>query len=246
MLLQKKDTMWETFKPNFMIAIISALLILFTACAKDGIQVPMNTKAKSTVSYLALGDSYTIGTSLADEGDRYPLKIADRLNADELNCFPPHIIAQNGWTTGDLLNATDTFSPDSTFDLVSLLIGVNNQYQGKSIDAYADEFTTLLNRAIQYAGNDTNKVFVISIPDYSVTPFVNSNAEAIAKEIDQFNAVNREITESYGISYFYITDISRQAANDPTLIASDGLHPSGKMYELWVAEFIDEIKLKTR
>ncbi|NEN25716.1 SGNH/GDSL hydrolase family protein [Cryomorpha ignava] len=229
-----------------MVALISALLILFTACAKDSIDETVKTPAQSSISYLALGDSYTIGTSLADEGDSYPVKIADRLNAAGIDCFPPHIIAQNGWTTGDLLNATDAFSPDSTFDLVSLLIGVNNQYQGKSIDAYADEFKTLLKRAIQYAGNDTSKVFVISIPDYSVTPFGSDNAETIAKEIDQFNAVNSEITESYGISYFYITDISRQAANDPELIASDGLHPSGKMYELWVADFIEEIKMKTR
>lgn len=229
-----------------MVAIISALLILFSACAKDSMEETAKTSAKSTISYLALGDSYTIGTSLAIEGDSYPVKIIDRLNSEGIDSYPPHIIAENGWTTSDLLNATDNFSPDSTFNLVSLLIGVNNQYQGKSIEAYADEFTTLLNRAIQYAGNDTSKVFVVSIPDYSVTPFVSANAEKIAKEIDQFNAVNREITESYGISYFYITDISRQAASDLSLIASDGLHPSGKMYELWVAEFIDEIKTKTR
>ena len=229
-----------------MVAIISALLILFSSCAKDSIQEPVKIPTKSAISYLALGDSYTIGTSLADESDRFPVNLIDRLNSDGIDSYPPQIIAKNGWTTRDLLNATDDFSPDSTFNLVSLLIGVNNQYQGKSIDDYADEFTTLLNRAIQYAGNDTSKVFVISIPDYSVTPFVSTNAEKIAKEIDQFNVVNRELTESYGISYFYITDISRQAANDPALIASDGLHPSGKMYELWVAQFIDEIKTKTR
>lgn len=238
--------MWETFKPNFMVALISALLILFSACAKDSMEESVETPAKSPISYLALGDSYTIGTSLADEDDRFPVQIADRLNADGIDCFAPHIIAKNGWTTGDLLSATDVFSPDSTFDLVSLLIGVNNQYQSKPIAAYAEEFTTLLDRAIQYAGNDTSKVFVFSIPDYGVTPFGSSNAETIAKEIDEYNAVNRQITESYGISYFYITDISRQAAKDPALIASDGLHPSGKMYELWVADFIDEIKMKTR
>jgi len=203
-----------------------------------------NPITMDTINYLALGDSYTIGTSLANEEDRYPVKIADKLNEEGYLCYPPHIIAQNGWTTGDLLNATASFTPDSTFDLVSLLIGVNNQYQNKSIEEYAEEFETLLVQAIQYAGNDTNNVFVVSIPDYGVTPFGSDNAETIAKEIDQFNNVNREITESHGISYFYITDISRLAASNSGLIANDNLHPSGKMYELWVANFIEDIKIK--
>ncbi len=228
-----------------MIIILTTLLILFSACAKES-QDELAKTSKEPIRYLALGDSYTIGTSLENDGDRYPIIIANELNDAGIACKQPKIIAQNGWTTGDLLSATAGFKSDSTFDLVSLLIGVNNQYQGKSIDDYADEFTTLLLQSIQYAGNDTNKVFVISIPDYGATPFGSDNAETIAQEIDAFNKVNQQITESYGISYFYITDISRQAANNPALIASDSLHPSGEMYELWVANFIDEIKLKTR
>ncbi len=228
-----------------MLAIISVFIILLSSCDDDEMIPPQeNPISMDTINYLALGDSYTIGTSLEDEGDRYPVKISDQLNADGYPCHPPVIIAQNGWTTGDLLNATASFTPDSTFDLVSLLIGVNNQYQNKSIEEYAKEFETLLVQAIQYAGDDTNNVFVVSIPDYGVTPFGSDNAETIAKEIDQFNNVNREITESYGISYFYITDISRLAADNPGLIANDDLHPSGKMYELWVADFIDDIKMK--
>ena len=228
-----------------MLSILSALVILLSSCSEDDMLPPQeNPSPKETMSYLALGDSYTIGTGLKDEGDRYPVKIADKLNAGGYPCHPPHIIAQNGWTTGNLLNATANFTPDSTFDLVSLLIGVNNQYQNRSIEEYAAEFETLLLQAIEYAGNDTSGVFVLSIPDYGVTPFGSNNAETIAIEIDQFNDVNREIAESYGISYFYITDISRMAANNPDLIAGDSLHPSGEMYELWVADFIEDIKLK--
>lgn len=202
----------------------------------------MNTKE---VSYLALGDSYTIGTSLANDSARYPVQLAARLNRDGIHCNDPKIIAQNGWTTGDLINATDNFHPDSAYSLVSLLIGVNNQYQGRSIEEYTDQFTLLLNRAIQYAGNDTSRVFVISIPDYGVTPYGmnSSNADHISEEIDQFNAVAYNIAQEYGVTYYNITAISRQAANDPTLIAGDGLHPSGKMYELWIDAYYDEIKM---
>ena len=209
-------------------------------------EASLNTSVKSPSRYLALGDSYTLGTSLTDESDRYPLLIAEKLNADGIPCSPPHTLANNGWTSSDLLEATNRFTPDTPFDLVSLLIGANNQYQGKSIDEYEDEFSTLLERAISFAGDNPSQVFVFSIPDYSITPSERENAEKTAKELIEYNDVNKRITESYNISYFDIKDISRRAAKDSSLIASDGSHPSGKMHNLLVAEFIDEIKTKTQ
>ena len=125
-----------------------------------------------------------------------------------------------------------------------MLIGVNNQYQHKSIDEYNTEFTLLLNRAIQYARNNKNHVFVLSIPDYSVTPFAHgSDTARISKEIDLFNATNKAISNNIGVNYLDITPISREALNDPGLIASDGLHPSGKQYKRW-AELLEEMMKK--
>lgn len=224
------------------------ILLTFSACKSDESNAPIPPTppmSKQRVSYLALGDSYTIGTSLDNDSARFPVQLAARLNRDGIICNAPKIIAQNGWTTGNLITATDNFHPDSAYSLVSLLIGVNNQYQGRSIEEYTGQFRLLLNRAILYAGNDSSRVFVISIPDYGVTPFGMSSANAnnISAEINQFNAVNKNIATEYGLSYLNITDISRQAANDSTLIASDGLHPSGKMYELWIDAYYDEIKM---
>ncbi len=224
------------------------VLLAINACKSDDETAPIYTAPTmdtKEVSYLALGDSYTIGTSLANDSARYPVQLAARLNRDGIECNDPLIIAQNGWTTGNLIASTDNFQPDSAYSLVSLLIGVNNQYQGRSIEEYTDQFTLLLNRAIQYAGNDTSHVFVISIPDYGVTPFgMNSpNAANISGQIDEFNAVALNIAQEHGVTFYNITDISRQAANDPSLIASDGLHPSGKMYELWIDAYYEDIKM---
>ncbi len=207
--------------------------------------VDMQIAQSISFNYLALGDSYTIGTGLTNDNERYPIQLVDSINKSSMfDGSPPRIIARNGWTTGDLLFGTDTATIDTTYQLVSLLIGVNNQYQQRPLEEYSEEFEILLNRAIQYAGNDTSRVFVLSIPDYGVTPFGEANAEEIAEEIDLFNSVNQSITESYGISYFNITPISRMAADDPGLIAPDDLHPSGEMYALWVSEILSEIRQK--
>jgi lysophospholipase L1-like esterase len=232
-------------------ALIGILLsaFLFWSCEKvkeeDAPVVDMQTAQSISFNYLALGDSYTIGTGLVNENERYPIQLVDSLNKSSMfDGSPPRIIARNGWTTGDLLFGTDTAQIDTTYQLVSLLIGVNNQFQNRPLEEYTDEFEILLNRAIQYANNDTSRVFVLSIPDYGVTPFGEANAEQIAEEIDLFNSVNQSITESYGISYFNITPISRMAADDPGLIAPDNLHPSGEMYALWVEEMVSEIRQK--
>jgi lysophospholipase L1-like esterase len=212
----------------------------------DTTTLPVDTPdiPERTLTYLALGDSYTIGTGVT-EPERFPVQLRNRLVNDGFSIAETQIIATNGWTTANLISATNNFEPDSSFSLVSLLIGVNNQYQGRPIAEYSEQFSILLERAIMYAGGDTSRVIVISIPDYSVTPFgQNMNPSQIAQQIDQFNDVNQSISEIYGVSYYYITDISRQAANDPTLIATDNLHPSGAQYALWISSFYESVKTK--
>jgi lysophospholipase L1-like esterase len=192
-----------------------------------------NINSKEKNRFLALGDSYTIGESVAED-QRWPIQLVRMLEKTGKEYARPQIIATTGWRTDDLKNAIKAAELSKDFDMVSLLIGVNNQYQGKSAESYAPEFEALLNIAIGLAGSDKSKVFVVSIPDYGYTPFGREKQEAISKAIDEFNAVNRAITEKYGVKYFYITDISRKGFTDPELVATDGLHPSGKMYGEWV------------
>lgn len=188
----------------------------------------------STKYYLALGDSYTIGQSVMIQ-DRYPIQTVKNLTALSVNFAAPEIFAKTGWTTSNLINTLNAIPPERlTYDAVSLLIGVNNQYQHLSQAQYSAEFTTLLTKAIGYAGNNAKRVFVLSIPDYSVTPFANgSNKALIASQIDSFNAINLNISMQYGVHYLNITSSSRLAAADPSLVATDGLHPSGKEYKKW-------------
>jgi len=191
--------------------------------------------AQPSIRYLALGDSYTIGESV-NENERWPNQLAAMLSEKNIQ-VDVTIIARTGWTTSELWDGIQANPPQGTYDLVSLLIGVNNQYRGYSVDEYREEFRFLLNKSIEYAGGDVNRVIVLSIPDWGVTPFAaDRHVDVISKEIDIFNAVNREETESAGAHYVDITPISREALNDLSLIAGDGLHPSGKMYQLWAEE----------
>ena len=208
----------------------------------DSISTPVgNTNQKS---YLALGDSYTIGESVGTN-ERFPVQTAVLLQDSNRLIKPPQIIAQTGWTTTDLLTALQRENPPKNFDIVTLLIGVNNQYQGKSLDVYRNEFTTLLVKAIQYARENKDHVVVLSIPDYSVMPFsANLDKQKIAREIDAFNAVNKEVTRQMGVTYLDITPISREAATNPALIAGDGLHPSGEQYARWAALLAPIIKAR--
>lgn len=185
--------------------------------------------------FLALGDSYTIGESVLPN-ERWPAQLAARLQQAGLFIDPPVIIAKTGWTTGELSAGIDAAQPIGPFDLVSLLIGVNNQYRGRSAAEYEREFTALLQRAIQFAGDRPARVLVLSIPDWGVTPFAADRDRArVGAEIDRFNAVNRAVAEQLGARYVDVTPSSRQAAHDSALIANDGLHPSGQMYALWTA-----------
>lgn len=178
--------------------------------------------------YLALGDSYTIGESVA-ESERWPNQLARALKIAQ-----PQIIAKTGWTTDELNAAIDAADPKGTFDLVTLLIGVNNQYRGRDAEQYRREFAALLQRAIGFAGGDAKKVIVVSIPDWGVTPFAESRDRAkIAGEIDRFNAINREEAKKAGARYVDVTPTSR--GGDAALVAEDKLHPSAKQYAAWAA-----------
>jgi lysophospholipase L1-like esterase len=183
--------------------------------------------------FLALGDSYTIGESV-DVAERWPVQLVKALNEGGGNFAEARIIATTGWRTDDLKKAIIEANPSEDFDMVSLLIGVNNQYQGKPAMMYAREFEELLKMAISLAGGDKAKVFVVSIPDYGFTPFGKENQEKISRDLDEFNSLNRKITEKHDVRYVYITDISRRGLAEPELVATDGLHPSGKMYSEWV------------
>lgn len=213
---------------------------------EEGVADTSGTSDPMAISYLALGDSYTIGTGLPDPNDAFPYQLATRLDAEAgLEVAPPLIIAQNGWTTANLQNGIAQATTDSTYQLVSLLIGVNNQFQGRPIEEYKMQFTALLETALSFAGGDTAGVFVLSIPDYSVTPFgQNMNPEAIAEGVDAFNAANESISENLGVSYFHITDISRELGSSAGALAPDNLHPSGTQYAAWIDSFYEHVKEK--
>ncbi|MBN1668675.1 MAG: SGNH/GDSL hydrolase family protein [Anaerolineales bacterium] len=186
------------------------------------------------VRFLALGDSYTIGESVAPEG-RWPVQLVAALRAQGYAVTEPEIIARTGWTTDELDVAITAADPRGPYDLVSLLIGVNNQYRGYELESYRTEFSALLERAIELAGGDPERVVVLSIPDWGVTPFAaGRDRDQVAAEIDAFNAANRQISQAAGVDYLDITPISRQAVTQADLIAADGLHPSAQMYALWV------------
>jgi lysophospholipase L1-like esterase len=223
------------------------LILLSCSCeAKEKNDIPVDDnivvmEQLKNLRYLALGDSYTIGEGIASS-QRYPAQIRDSLAERGFNIAPPEIIAVTGWTTSNLKAGIKAAKPEGPYDLVSLLIGVNNQYQGLDINIYSKEFEELINQSIRLADNDTGRIIVLSIPDWGVTPFAGgANKELIAKEIDQYNAINKEIALKKGITWIDITGISRMAEKDLSLIANDGLHPSGKMYSEWVGLTVPEI-----
>lgn len=219
---------------------ISALfiVIILSSCASQKSESMNDYKHK----LLALGDSYTIGEAVKKE-ERWPEQLALRLRADSIK-IEPEIIAKTGWTTDELMQAIQQKNPTGPYDLVSLLIGVNNQYRGYPIDQYEREFKQLLNKAIELAGGNHYHVFVVSIPDYGVTPFVEEkglDSEKIASEIHNYNAIAEKIATLRDVKFIDITPGSKKAADDPALIAEDGLHPSGKMYTMWVEEIYSTI-----
>ena len=195
----------------------------------------MASATTRTFRFLALGDSYTIGEAVSAD-ERWPVLLATRLRQSGIDVDDPLIVAQTGWTTDELDAGIDAAKPRDTFDLVTLLIGVNNQYRGRSVDEYGLQFGGLLRRAIEFAGSRASRVIVVSIPDWGPTPFARESGRDPARigvEIDAFNTVAEEAADRAGVQFVDITPGSKRAANDETLIASDGLHPSRAMYEEW-------------
>jgi len=217
------------------ITIVFLSVCLFFSCGmteKTEIISMQNPSTSGEVrTFLALGDSYTIGESV-EEKDRWSVHLTELLKGEF--SFPKHdIIARTGWTTEELISAIANSNNTKTYDMVSLLIGVNNQYRGQSIEKYRTEFRELLQISAKFAKNDYKKVFVLSIPDYGITPFVNAGNKAkVGKEIDEFNAVAQEECNKLGVFFVDITPITR-ANTDLSYIAIDQLHFSGKMHELW-------------
>ena len=219
-------------------------LLLLCNCTTTGDMTEENKNQKLTLlsmdasplSYLALGDSYTIGESVVASG-RWPNQLKDSLKSLEIYIDTVTIIAETGWRTDNLkleMCSNDKFD----FDLVSLLIGVNNQYQGQSAESYEQEFEELLNLALDRAGGDVKKVFVLSIPNYGYTPFGVGNKEVITNDLAKYNEINKRITTAKGVWYFDITPISEGSLTDTSLVAHDQLHPSAKQYGSWVAEIM--------
>lgn len=216
---------------------ILPILLLFSfafQCKKD---------QKGSMTYLALGDSYTIGESVA-EHERYPNILAKILRGKNVQLSDPQIIAKTGWTTDELKTAMNQANVyGKKFDWVSLLIGVNNQYRGRDVELFRKEFAALLDDAISLAGNNPNHVFVVSIPDWGITPFgKKSPKQNISENIDRYNSVKKEETLKKKVIFVDITPISRMADKDLSLIANDGLHPSGKMYKMWAEKILEEIQ----
>ncbi|SDB64659.1 Lysophospholipase L1 [Flavobacteriaceae bacterium MAR_2010_188] len=241
---------------KFMSSIIIIFFTFLMSCSTDD-SATINPDAEnpnpttsSQYKYLALGDSYTIGQSVC-ETCRFPEQLKDSiLNKIDDSSIDLDIIAVTGWTTTNLKTAINAQNPSDDYDLVTLLIGVNNQYQGKPFSLYENEFPELLNTAIEKAKGNKERVVVVSIPDYAYTPFgrTTSNPERISQELDRYNAFAKEIAEQEGVTFVNITDITREGNSDPSLVASDGLHPSEKAYSRFVETLlplaIEKIKIE--
>ncbi|TAA25470.1 SGNH/GDSL hydrolase family protein [Pseudoxanthomonas winnipegensis] len=201
-----------------------------------GVRPAAGTIAPHGLRYLALGDSYTIGEGVAD-GERWPVQLAHALRADGLGVDDPRIIATTGWTTDELQAAIDQTAPAPGFDLVTLLIGVNNQYRGRPLEEYLRQFQGLLEHAIVLAGGRARRVVVLSIPDWGVTPFAAASGRdtaRIATEIDAFNREARIACQRLHVAFVDVTTVSRQHGAEAAMLVADGLHPSGAMYRLWM------------
>lgn len=193
------------------------------------------------LSYLALGDSYTIGEAVPLH-DSFPYQTVQLLRKKGLALYAPEIVAKTGWTTDELAAHVDTTTFNAPYDFVSLLIGVNNQYRGRDIENFQEEFTALLYKAISFAGGKKEHVFVLSIPDWGVTPFAKErDASLIALQIDQYNAMCEKVAAENGCHYIDITAEQRATGNLEAFLATDGLHPNGAEYAKWANKLADAI-----
>lgn len=224
------------------ILLLTAVLLACTQQPEESIMLTNPVAAQSKNTFLSLGDSYTIGESV-DASARWSVQLAGMLRKEGVDMADPDIIARTGWTTAELQEAIKASGNKKTYDLVSLLIGVNNQYRGQSQDRYRTEFQALLQAAIQFANNKASRVVVLSIPDWGTSPFAQGrDQKQIASEIDAFNAIAQQECKKSGVAYVDITPLSRKAANDNSQFASDGLHYSGKQMQQWAESALPVVK----
>ncbi len=229
---------------------MTLLCIIFTlcihiACTMDAQDMDVKENNMAKYTYLALGDSYTIGEGIP-LSESFPYQLVRDVRKKSMDMEDPLIIAVTGWTTTQLLSAIGKAKlKEEPYSLVTLLIGVNNQFQNKDIELYKREFEELLSISIQLAGNRPDRVVVISIPDYGITPFAqNRNPDKIGLELDSYNEINLQIAEKYNTWYVNITDISRSGKGNSTFLAEDQLHPSALQYKLWVEKISETVENK--
>ncbi len=223
---------------RYVLLLLSTLLF---ACTPNPSTPVLGATDMPAVRYLALGDSYTIGEKVPEKG-RWPNQLAKLLESEGTE-IDVTILARTGWTVDELWQGIQDNPPEGTYDLVTLLIGVNDQYRGYLLDGYREDFRFMLGKAIEYADGDPKKVVVLSIPDWGFTPFAATrDTEPISQQIDEFNAVNREETRSAGAHYVDVTIISRMGMDDFDLLAGDRLHPSAKMYTLWADKVLPVVR----
>ena len=223
--------------PNLFV--LTFLILVSISCThQDKIQMNNHNNSGQLINYLALGDSYTIGQGL-EESERWPNQLGQKLEENGYEIGAIDIIAKTGWTTTNLINNIE-LTELGEFNLVSLLIGVNNQFQNKSFEIFRSEFDLLVEKSIQITGSN-KRVFILSIPDYGVTPFGSSNSDMIAQELDMYNDYMNQRCFEQNISFVNITEISRQLADSPGSLAEDNLHPSGSQYAKWVEEMFPTV-----
>ena len=241
----RKESRFKIDAMMHMAIIFTGLLFIIFSCSDDTdpMEVLLSVDEANPITeepvssevleytYLALGDSYTIGQGVA-EHQRWPNQLKTRLGSANIELTEVNILARTGWTTSALLSAIRNEKPKN-HDLVSLLIGVNNQYQNLSFNSFKNEFDQLLDMSLALAGS-TKKLFVVSIPDYGVTPFGIDGRQTIANEIDMYNNYIREKCDELGLAFIDITYLSRQLGDSKGALAEDNLHPSGSQYSKWV------------
>ena len=220
---------------------LTILIFFFSSTTMDNQLFGQKIKLDKEVRMLALGDSYTIGESV-DVIQRWPHQFVAELRKLGIKAHLPDYIATTGWTTRDLLTGiASSLNREKDYNLVSVLIGVNNQYQGMAIADYEPDLRDIIDLAIKIAGQDTTRVFMLSIPDYAYTPFGKGD-KIISSEIDAYNEINKRVALEYGILWVDITSISRRGIKEPALVAEDGLHPSGKQYREWVEKLVQPLE----